>query len=223
MASGHPSYGADAATTAAPDLPEAASPRERRRAQRLESRRREIIAVAEELFATNGYEGTSLQQIADGSGYSVGGIYTFFPSKDAVYAAVTERQGRLLAERLMDCTTTEDTGMSTVLAMASTAIRTMAEFPDRTRLMVRYHPPSHMSASDRGNFRAILEAYAMAIRAGQADGTVRAGDPRHLAQFVGGLVLAQAQVDPEISGDPNGISRADFLDIVRAALAPPST
>ena len=72
---------------------------------------------------------------------------------------------------------------------------------------------------DRTSFRAVLEAYAEAIAEGQRDGTVRAGNPRHLAQFVGGLVLAQAQVDPEITADPDGITLEDFLDIVRGALS----
>ena len=61
------------------------------------------------------------------------------------------------------------------------------------------------------------------IAEGQRDGTVRSGSPRHLAQYVGGLVLAQAQVDPEITGSSDGIPLEDFLDIVRGALAPPAS
>jgi AcrR family transcriptional regulator len=195
--------------------------REQRRNHRLESRRREILGVAEELFAAHGYDGTSLEKIAAGSGYSVGGVYNFFRSKDAVYAAVLGRHTAALAERLAACTYAAETGMGSLLAMASTAVQTLRDFPDRARLTLGALTPDETTAR-RGTFRTILETYALAIAAGQRDGTVRTGDPRHLAQYVGGLVLAQMQVDPEISGDPDGIPLADFLDIVRSALQPPA-
>ncbi|GAA3392610.1 TetR/AcrR family transcriptional regulator [Cryptosporangium minutisporangium] len=196
---------------------EGASPRELRRAQRLESRRREIVEVAEELFAAHGYDGTSLEKIAAGSGYSVGGIYNFFRSKDAVYAAVLDRHTTVLVERLTACVGAGGTGLDTLLSMASTAVRTLGEFPDRTRLTLGALRPD-FSPDSRGHFRRILEAYAIAIRDGQGDGTVRDGDPRHLAQYVGGLVLAQTQVDPELTGDASGIPRDEFLALVRRAL-----
>lgn len=209
-----------AGTEAAPDDPDA-SPRERRRAQRQESRRREILAVAEELFIAHGYEGTSLEKIADGSGYSVGGIYNFFPSKDAVYASVLDKHNDAMTQRLIACINTQDSGMGMVLAMASTAIGNLREFPHRTRLTVHsMTSPRSTTPAGRQNFRTVLETYAAAVAAGQRDGTVRAGDPRQLAQYVGGLVLAHAQVDPVITGRPDGMPLEDFLDILGRALAP---
>lgn len=200
-----------------PDPPETPTPRERRRAQRLESRRREIVTVAESLFAAHGYDGTSLEKIAGGSGYSVGGIYNFFPSKDAVYEAVLDRHGSALAERLMAAADSAETGMGTLLAMATTAIHTLREFPGQARLTVRSLTPD--DPARKGTFRKILEAYAIAIREGQRDGTIRAGEARHLAQYVGGLVLAQTNVDPEISGNTDGIPLDDFLTVLKAALS----
>lgn len=208
-----------AGTEAVPDGPDA-SPRERRRAQRQETRRREILAVAEELFIAHGYDGTSLEKIADGSGYSVGGIYNFFPSKDAVYAAVLDKHNDAMTQRLIACITTDDTGMGMVLAMASTAIGNLREFPHRTRLTVHSMTNPRDTPASRQNFRTVLETYAAAVAAGQRDGTVRAGDPRQLAQYVGGLVLAHAQVDPVITGRADGMPLEDFLDILGRALAP---
>jgi hypothetical protein len=110
--------------------------------------------------------------------------------------------------------------MGKLLAMASTAVQALRDFPERVSLTLRYLTPRQDPPAHRENFRALLDAYATAIREGQADGTVRDGRPRHLAQYVGGLVLAQAQVDPGITGDPEGIPLEDFLDILRRALAP---
>jgi AcrR family transcriptional regulator len=212
--------GAEAAPDDATGDPGADSPRERRRAQRLETRRREILAVAEELFIAHGYDGTSLEKIANGSGYSVGGIYNFFPSKDAVYAAVLDKHNDAMTQQLIACINTQDSGMFMLLAMASTAIANLREFPHRTRLTVHSMTAPRDSPASRQNFRTVLETYAAAVAAGQRDGTVRAGDPRQLAQYVGGLVLAHAQVDPVITGRPDGVPLEDFLDILSRALSP---
>ena len=45
-------------------------------------RRRQIIAAASELFARNGFEGTSIRDIAGASGVLSGSLYYHFPSKE---------------------------------------------------------------------------------------------------------------------------------------------
>src|ERR1700730_13706555 len=45
-------------------------------------RRRQIIAAASELFAQNGFEGTSIRDIAAASGVLSGSLYYHFPSKE---------------------------------------------------------------------------------------------------------------------------------------------
>jgi AcrR family transcriptional regulator len=45
-------------------------------------RRRQIIAAASELFARNGFEGTSIRDIAAASGVLSGSLYYHFPSKE---------------------------------------------------------------------------------------------------------------------------------------------
>jgi AcrR family transcriptional regulator len=207
--------------TADPAAPAADSPRERRRAQRLESRRQEILGVAAELFSTHGYDGTSLERIADGSGYSVGGIYNFFANKQAVYEAVMERHERSLVERVREDSAGLPTGMDTLLEMAAAAIRTLREFPNRTRITVLTMARAAERPAGRNSLRTLLETYATAIQQGQRDGTVRAGDPRQLAQYVGGLVLAHMQIDPDIAGRPGPvIPLEDFLTILQGALRP---
>src|ERR1700751_4759315 len=45
-------------------------------------RRRQILAAASELFARNGFEGTSIRDIAAASGVLSGSLYYHFPSKE---------------------------------------------------------------------------------------------------------------------------------------------
>ena len=50
----------------------------------------EIVEAAAALFAQHGYEGTSVQRIADAVGYSKTGLLHRFPSKEALLDAVAE-------------------------------------------------------------------------------------------------------------------------------------
>lgn len=50
-----------------------------------------ILDVAETLFASQGYDGTSLRQIADAAGIKEPGLYNHFSGKPALYEAVLSR------------------------------------------------------------------------------------------------------------------------------------
>ena len=52
-----------------------------------EETRNKILAAASELFAAGGFEGTSVRQIANGAGVSLGMIRHYFGSKDGLYQA----------------------------------------------------------------------------------------------------------------------------------------
>jgi AcrR family transcriptional regulator len=49
-----------------------------------------LITAATAVFAERGYHGASIRDIARHAGFSVGGVYQFFPSKDALYLAVLD-------------------------------------------------------------------------------------------------------------------------------------
>lgn len=48
-----------------------------------------ILQTAERLFARDGYDSVSTKQLAAEAGLTIGALYHYFPSKDAVYAAAT--------------------------------------------------------------------------------------------------------------------------------------
>jgi AcrR family transcriptional regulator len=63
-----------------------------RREREHHQRRTEILAQAERIFAAKGFRNTSVAEIADASGFAVGTLYQFFPSKEQLHIAmVTER------------------------------------------------------------------------------------------------------------------------------------
>lgn len=58
------------------------------RLSRGEQTRNKVIQVAHDLFVQQGYHGTSMRQIAKGSGIALGGLYNHFVSKEDVFKAV---------------------------------------------------------------------------------------------------------------------------------------
>jgi AcrR family transcriptional regulator len=52
--------------------------------------RERILGAAEKLFSTRGYHGTSLREIADGAGVSLGNIYNHFEDKERLFETLME-------------------------------------------------------------------------------------------------------------------------------------
>src|SRR5438445_5955799 len=60
--------------------------------------RAEILAVASELFIEQGYEATSLREIAARLGITKAALYYHFPSKDDILRALMEPVGEIVSE-----------------------------------------------------------------------------------------------------------------------------
>jgi AcrR family transcriptional regulator len=60
----------------------------RKRQQRGARRVDDIVAAAAQLFGERGFEGTSMNAIAKAAGITIGSIYQYFPSRDAIIDAV---------------------------------------------------------------------------------------------------------------------------------------
>ena len=81
-----------AVTRAAPD-----TPRELRQQVLADARRTHILDSARAAFADLGLDGASLREIARRAGYTAGAIYSYFPSKEDVYATLlSESLDRLI-------------------------------------------------------------------------------------------------------------------------------
>jgi AcrR family transcriptional regulator len=62
----------------------------RKRQERGARRIEEIVAAASALFAEHGFDGTSMNAIAKAAGLTIGSLYQYFPSRDAIVDAVAE-------------------------------------------------------------------------------------------------------------------------------------
>lgn len=62
-----------------------------------------ILEAAAQVFARSGYEATTTNHIAERAGVSIGTLYEYFPSKDALLVALVERhirEGETLLEQV---------------------------------------------------------------------------------------------------------------------------
>ncbi|GAB2620052.1 TetR/AcrR family transcriptional regulator [Pseudactinotalea suaedae] len=151
------------------DAPPDAPPRRDRRLVRGEIRRDKILAIAVEVFGTQGFRGGSLREIAQRVGISEAGLLHHFGSKAGLLAAVLAERDRIDAERRVEA---EAAGTSLVDGMRA-LVRRNAATPGLVGLHVIVSAeatepghPAHelyreryrgLRAQDREGFRALVE------------------------------------------------------------------
>ncbi|UVY85553.1 TetR/AcrR family transcriptional regulator [Brachybacterium sp. NBEC-018] len=66
----------------------------------LDARRQQILDAAREQFASRGFARTSMTDIVEALGLSVGSIYRYFRSKDEIVIAICEQSSQALPDEL---------------------------------------------------------------------------------------------------------------------------
>lgn len=69
---------------------------------RQEARREQILDAAAKCFVEQGFHGASMSKVAKQAGMSVGHIYHYFESKDAIINALVEREHAVIGERVAE-------------------------------------------------------------------------------------------------------------------------
>ena len=124
------------------------------------STRGAILVEAKHCFAQNGYDGTSLNDIAAGVGIRRASLLHHFPSKEAIYQAVCERAVADWAECIDEAVRGPvGEGWNYVDQVLTAAVRWFAPNPDFVRL-VRHES---LAAADRHGFDL-----GMAVRPGSS-------------------------------------------------------
>ena len=77
-------------------------PAERTQRERTEATTAQLVAAARRLFATQGYEGTSLDDVVAAAGVTKGALYHHFASKRDLFRAVFESEEQALARACHD-------------------------------------------------------------------------------------------------------------------------
>src|SRR5262252_6253220 len=69
--------------------------------ERTQENQERIESAALELFTTQGFHGTNNREIAKKAGVSTGAIYTYFPSKEAIFVRLAENNRSHMEERIL--------------------------------------------------------------------------------------------------------------------------
>ncbi len=67
---------------------QAAVPSATRRETNRRFRRDAVLAAAQSVFAEAGLEGATIRAIAQAAGYTAGAVYSYYPTKEAIYAEI---------------------------------------------------------------------------------------------------------------------------------------
>lgn len=153
----------------------------------------QIRAVAAQLFARHGYEGASLQAIAERVGVTKQTLLYHYASKDALRRAVLEQLFGHWRERLPQMLEAVTSGHGRFDALTRELVRFFEAEPDRARLLVRelLDHPDEMRKLLADNLRPWVLLVAQYIREGQRVGLIYADvDPEAYVLNVIVLVLS---------------------------------
>lgn len=166
-----------------------------------EDRRSQLIDIAMELFARNGFSGTTTREIARAASVNEAIIFRFFPHKDDLYAAILERKSSeacsdAMAEQLRAAAAAGDDA-AVIGAVVRQIVERHRDDPQFMRLMLHSALEGHSFARQyRDRHFAPLHRFLIeyVIRR-QREGRFRAGDPEALARVILAVPVYQGLVE----------------------------
>lgn len=182
-----------------------------------EQRREHIIDVSLELFIRKGYDGTKIADIARAADMSVGLLFHYFESKEALYAALIDI-GTKTPRQFMSLFPAEDPA-AYFADMADQLLQYMRADSFTARMFVLMHRAYSSDATPAALRERLLGAdyYGPSIdviRRGQQMGQIRDGDPAALAIAFWGAIQGIAEtlaLSPPGTPCPEGGWIADII------------
>jgi AcrR family transcriptional regulator len=159
-------------------------------AEQPKPRKEEILDVATRLFAERGYEGTSMNDVAERVGMRKASLFYHFATKDSLYEAVLERLVASLQVALEAIYVSSGTYEDRLDAVTETVVTVLASHPYAARLLLREAMdwgPVIREGKLLDRILLVLEAGAAWLRAGQEQGVFVEGDPKQLVLSSMGL------------------------------------
>jgi len=106
------------------------SPVKSRREREKEQRGIDIIEAAEKLFLSQGFESTTMKQIANKAEYSKGTLYNYYNSKDELYIAIGIKAYSLIIKYTKQFTEKERAGIKQLMAVGYAYYEFTKDYPN---------------------------------------------------------------------------------------------
>ncbi|HEX8171344.1 MAG TPA: TetR family transcriptional regulator [Thermoanaerobaculia bacterium] len=163
------------------------------KARDAERTRGSILAAATARFAAQGYDGTSVDQIATDAAANKALISYYFGGKSGLYAAVLREALSGVEEELRALRKSEEPAPERLIAFVRTFARFAADRPALPSIILR----EHLAGSERidrsalPQFLEFFKTTQAIVRDGIREGTIRADIDAHALHLtlIGGVVL----------------------------------
>lgn len=177
-----------------------------RRVEEKERRRAEILDAAEALYAKEGWDLVTVDQVARGARLSRALVYVYFKDKEEILFAIGERAMSLLRDRFIAAAAGQKLGMEKIEAIGRAYMAYAFEFPHYFDFCSKFN--AHSGSPEPGSHEygcrvagdEAIGVVVKAIECGIGDGSIRStiGEPILLAvtlwSFTHGLIqLAMAK------------------------------
>jgi AcrR family transcriptional regulator len=144
-----------------------------------------LVDAAIDLFSRYGYDGTSVRAISAHAGANLGAITYHFGSKEALLDAALRSVTTPIKELIVEAANSEGAPLNRIERIVRVFFQYLNERPEFPNLISQQLAGSRpMPAPARDTLQQNLGALASVIAEGQADGSIREGNPRNLALSV---------------------------------------
>ena len=188
------------------------------------ARREEILDAARRVFASRGFRGTTIADIADEAGIALGTIYLYFPSKEDLFVALNQRLAEIITSAIADGA--PDVSLEeAVRRRIGNVFAACGENRDLVRLAVLNTDPGtrvadRMRDAEQDRSRPLVDFMAQS----SAAGFIRHDDPAIMTRLIQGLVsIAVYQAYVVEDGREAQQYRDGCAEMVLAYLKPEST
>lgn len=99
-------------------------------------RRSEILEQAEKIFSAKGFHETTMAEIADASGFSIGSLYRFFSGKEELYSVMVMEKVQLMYAEIAEAASRQQANGDKIKALVVSHFEYVEHHIDFYRLLV---------------------------------------------------------------------------------------
>ena len=161
-------------------------------------RRAEILEQAEKIFAAKGFHNTAVAEIAGASGFAVGTLYQFFPSKEQLYISMLTEKLNMMYSGVQESVAKETDIVKKIEMLVASQFHFVENNKEFCSIFIR---GDHLSLSEESVElrKRLMTDYAVQVsfteevmREGIRAGLLKKMDPRMMAAALTGIANSYA-------------------------------